>query len=191
MSRKKIGTLTLLRERAYAIKPSDDIEDPNTVVAALAPGDYPVYQDPDGKVYWEGEGIPSRFVNATTTRSLPGMEGAFSLHPAYYHKPTGDPAVTVQSGRYASFEVFQAELATQVMRERMRFRADPAPDGGAHRRIFNEIDALMSKFLYYDRKESDLSMEALNQAVETGAVTVTGMVAEFERHLRATYPDSP
>jgi len=54
--------------------------------------------------------------------------------------------------------------------------------------IFDTISDLCSSFLYYDRKaDENLSMDQLNNAVESGEITVDEMVAEFRKHLEATY----
>lgn len=54
--------------------------------------------------------------------------------------------------------------------------------------ILNTISDLVSAFVYYDRKEDEtLSMEQLNEAVESGIITIDEMVAEFKKHLDATW----
>jgi hypothetical protein len=55
-------------------------------------------------------------------------------------------------------------------------------------KIFNTIRDLSSDFLYYDRKEDQiLDMETLNQAVNSGIITVDEMVEEFRLQLMNTY----
>ena len=54
--------------------------------------------------------------------------------------------------------------------------------------ILNTISDLCSDFLYYDRKEDeDLSMEQLNQAVNSCEITIDEMVNEFRKHLEDTF----
>lgn len=54
--------------------------------------------------------------------------------------------------------------------------------------ILNTISDLCSDFLYYNRKEDeDLSMEQLNQAVNSGEITIDEMVNEFRKHLEDTF----
>jgi len=54
--------------------------------------------------------------------------------------------------------------------------------------ILNTISDLCSDFLYYDRKgDEELSVEQLNEAVESGKITIDEMVAEFRKHIEATY----
>ena len=55
--------------------------------------------------------------------------------------------------------------------------------------ILGIVRDLATGFVYYDRKEDeDLSMDQLNEAVESGGMTVDDMVAEFRKQLEATYP---
>lgn len=55
-------------------------------------------------------------------------------------------------------------------------------------KILNTINDLCSDFLYYDRKEDeDLSMEQLNQAVNSGEITIDEMVTEFRKNLESTF----
>lgn len=59
---------------------------------------------------------------------------------------------------------------------------------GIKGKILSTIGDLCSNFLHYDRKEdSQLSVKKLNDAVKSGDITVDEMVAEFRRHLEATY----
>jgi hypothetical protein len=53
-------------------------------------------------------------------------------------------------------------------------------------KIINTIKDLCSDFLYYDRKDGELSEHDLIEAVEDGTVTIEEMVAEFENELRNT-----
>jgi len=54
--------------------------------------------------------------------------------------------------------------------------------------ILNTIEDLVSKFVYYDRKEDEeLSMKQLNKAVKDGIVTIDEIVAEFRKHLENTF----
>jgi len=54
--------------------------------------------------------------------------------------------------------------------------------------ILNTISDLCSDFLYYDRKgDEELSVEQLNEAVESGKITIDEMVEEFRKHIEATY----
>ena len=56
--------------------------------------------------------------------------------------------------------------------------------------ILSRIQDLCSDFLYYDRKEDEeLSMQQLNEAVASGAVTIDQMVAEFRKGLECTFND--
>jgi hypothetical protein len=55
--------------------------------------------------------------------------------------------------------------------------------------ILNTVQDLVSDFVYYDRKEDeDLSTDQMNEAIETGVITVDEIVAEFRKHLEKTYP---
>lgn len=55
-------------------------------------------------------------------------------------------------------------------------------------KIKNVISDIVSKFVYYDRKEDeDLSMNDLDEAVKNGVITVDEMVAEFRTHLEEVY----
>ena len=56
--------------------------------------------------------------------------------------------------------------------------------------ILNEISALCSNFLYYDRKESELTFEDLNDAVINKEITIDEMVSEFRKHLENTFKNS-
>lgn len=57
--------------------------------------------------------------------------------------------------------------------------------------ILDTISDLCSNFLYYDRKEDeDLSMDQLNDAVNTGVITIDEMVAQFRKKLEDTFPKS-
>lgn len=56
--------------------------------------------------------------------------------------------------------------------------------------ILNEISDLCSNFLYYDRKESELTFEDLNNAVINKEITIDEMVAEFRKHLENTFKNS-
>ena len=54
--------------------------------------------------------------------------------------------------------------------------------------ILNTIDALCSDFLYYDRKEDEeLSVEQLNEAVNSGEITIDEMVDKFKKCLENTF----
>jgi len=54
--------------------------------------------------------------------------------------------------------------------------------------ILNTISDLCSSFLYYDRKEDEvLTMEALNDAVKNGIITIDEMTEEFKKHLEDTF----
>lgn len=53
--------------------------------------------------------------------------------------------------------------------------------------ILDTINDLCSDFLYYDRKESDLTFDQLNEAVKNGEITIDEMVAEFRKHLESTF----
>lgn len=51
-------------------------------------------------------------------------------------------------------------------------------------KILNTISDLCSNFLYYDRKvDQHLTMKQLNEAVESGEITIEEMVAEFRKNL--------
>lgn len=55
-------------------------------------------------------------------------------------------------------------------------------------KILDTISDLCSDFLYYDRKgDEELTIEQLNEAVESGEITIDEMVAEFKKHLKETY----
>ncbi len=55
-------------------------------------------------------------------------------------------------------------------------------------RILDAISDLCSDFLYYDRKEDDeLSVTNLNNAVDSGEITIDEMVNEFRKHLENTF----
>lgn len=56
--------------------------------------------------------------------------------------------------------------------------------------ILNKISDLCSNFLYYDRKESELTFEDLNDAVINKEITIDEMVAEFRKHLENTFKNS-
>ena len=56
--------------------------------------------------------------------------------------------------------------------------------------ILNKISDLFSNFLYYDRKESELTFEDLNDAVIKKEITIDEMVAEFRKHLENTFKNS-
>lgn len=125
MNRTRIGTITLLIQRVYPINPVDDVSDPGTAVAALDPGDYPVYHEPDtNTIYWEGFGIPSRFVNDTTVTSLAHISrNMFAVNSGYHYEPTGDPAITIRSAKLSP-EAFQDILASNAGRERFRYQPE-------------------------------------------------------------------
>ena len=54
--------------------------------------------------------------------------------------------------------------------------------------ILDKISDLCSDFLYYDRKEDeDLTVEQLNEAVNSGEITIDEMVLEFRKHLENTF----
>lgn len=104
IKRVQIGTVTTLRDRAYAVNPDDDINDPNTVVGLFPAGEYPVFREGD-VIYWEIENaIPSLWV--FELRSL--GDGMFTSESPG-HRPTGDPPVKVRSKRFtlAEFEEFR------------------------------------------------------------------------------------
>jgi hypothetical protein len=53
--------------------------------------------------------------------------------------------------------------------------------------IINTVKDLCSNFLYYDRKEDEeLSAEDLQNAINSGEITIEEIVAEFETNLRNT-----
>lgn len=53
--------------------------------------------------------------------------------------------------------------------------------------IINTVKDLSANFLYYDRKEDDeLSAEDLENAINSGEITIEEIVAEFESNLRKT-----
>ena len=56
--------------------------------------------------------------------------------------------------------------------------------------ILNKISDLCSNFLYYDRKESELTFEDLNDADINKEITIDAMVAEFRKHLENTFKNS-
>ena len=56
--------------------------------------------------------------------------------------------------------------------------------------ILNKISDLCSNFLYYDRNESELTFEDLNDAVINKEITIDEMVAEFRKHLENTFKNS-
>lgn len=54
--------------------------------------------------------------------------------------------------------------------------------------ILNTISDLCSNFLYYDRKEDEeLSIEQLEDAVESGEITIDEMVEKFRENLENTF----
>lgn len=54
--------------------------------------------------------------------------------------------------------------------------------------ILGLIKDLVKNFTYYDRKECEqLTEDQLDKAIESGEVTIDEMVAEFRKHLEATY----
>lgn len=54
--------------------------------------------------------------------------------------------------------------------------------------ILATISDLCSNFLYYDRKEDeDLTMEQLNEAVNSGEITIDEMVDAFRGHLEKKF----
>lgn len=54
--------------------------------------------------------------------------------------------------------------------------------------ILGLIGDLVKDFTYYDRKECEtLTEDQLDKAIESGEVTIDEMVAEFRKHLEATY----
>lgn len=55
--------------------------------------------------------------------------------------------------------------------------------------ILSTIEDLVSDFTYYDRKESDLTMDNLNQAVASGEITIQEMVDEFRKGLEGVFND--
>jgi hypothetical protein len=56
------------------------------------------------------------------------------------------------------------------------------------KKILDTISDLCSDFLYYDRKgDSDLTMEELNEAVNSGEITIDEMVMEFRKHLENNF----
>lgn len=58
--------------------------------------------------------------------------------------------------------------------------------------ILGLIEDLVSDFTYYNRKECEqLSADQLENAIETGEVTIKEMVDEFEKQLRAEFPEAP
>lgn len=57
--------------------------------------------------------------------------------------------------------------------------------------ILATIEDLVAELCYYGRKEDEeLSEAQLDQAIESGEITIDEMVAEFRKHLENTYPDS-
>jgi hypothetical protein len=126
-ARDRIGTVTTLLDRVYAVDPDDDIADPKTVVGLFSPGDYPVYREQEtGLVYWEAENaIPSVWSGFETER-LGG--GLFALIPPH-HKPTGAPPVTVRSKKFTP-EEFEELLA------------DPGCTPGPEQRLIFNLDEL-------------------------------------------------
>lgn len=193
LRRVRIGQLTLLTERGYPVNPAEDPSDPNTIVGAFPASQVvPVFHDLDtDEIYWGGFGIPSRFVDDTQFENLAHVsQGMFSVTRKYHYEPTGDPAIWVQSARFSPTEFF-AMLGEQIAAERMAYEPHGPQPVGARQRIFNAIETVMAGFLYYDRKESDLTVGMLNRAVESGVVTVADILGEFERQLRGTYKDLP
>jgi hypothetical protein len=50
--------------------------------------------------------------------------------------------------------------------------------------ILNNIQDLVTDFLWYDRKEDDdLPPEAIEDAIKEGTITIDEMVEEFKKHL--------
>lgn len=50
--------------------------------------------------------------------------------------------------------------------------------------IFDTVTDMVSKFLYYDRKEDDeLPVGAIDQAIKDGVITVNEIVDEFRNQL--------
>lgn len=108
-ARNRIGSVTVLRARAYPIDPDDNVSDPNTVVGLFEPGLYPVYREQEtGLIYWEIEGaVPSVW---RQPKLEPLGDGMFELKPGY-HGATGAPLVTVRSKKFtaAEFDDFLTE----------------------------------------------------------------------------------
>lgn len=64
--------------------------------------------------------------------------------------------------------------------------ADVVKDRRTH--ILDTLDDSVTDFLYYGRKEDeDLPMDAIQEAVVAGEITVTEMVLKFESCLRRAF----
>jgi plasmid maintenance system antidote protein VapI len=58
------------------------------------------------------------------------------------------------------------------------------------KKILATVDDLVGSFLYYDRKEDEeLSIDQLNEAIETGEITIDEIVSAFRKGLEAQYAD--
>ena len=53
--------------------------------------------------------------------------------------------------------------------------------------ILDVIDDMSSNFLYYDRKDSNLTLKKLNKAVKKGKITLDEMVDQFRKNLEETF----
>lgn len=52
--------------------------------------------------------------------------------------------------------------------------------------ILGYVDALISDFVYYDRKEDeDLNMDQLNEAIKSGIVSIDEMTERFKKGLES------
>lgn len=55
-------------------------------------------------------------------------------------------------------------------------------------KILDIIDDLVGSFVYYDRKQdSTISMDQLNDVVESGEITIDDMVNQFRKGLKQTF----
>ena len=63
-------------------------------------------------------------------------------------------------------------------------------DMATKQQILNLIEDVVTKFVYYDRKESDIGIEDLNEAVRSGEISIEEMVEKFRDGLEATFKDA-
>lgn len=86
---------------------------------------------------------------------------------------------------YSVGHLFSAAYRAEVA----RFRAGPPVHTGRRKAIADEVDTMVAKFLYYDRKEDEeLPVGSIEEALATGEITVADLVSWFLRGLNAGLP---
>jgi hypothetical protein len=103
VTRRQIGTVSILRERVYprggSLGPDGEIVDP----VAVDPGVWPVYRDDSDMIYWEMTGTLVRRRSAFVNFG----DGMFAHQ--LWDEPTGEGEVIITSMRYtpAGFTLFR------------------------------------------------------------------------------------